>query len=134
MKKITLLVGVPCSGKSHVASQLGHKFEHIAHDSYIGGNYVQALLKASEGDGGKPILAEAPFSVNDIMEPLKAQGRDVTPVFIIEHDMTLLDRYHKREGKVIPARHLKRQDTYKQRAQEHKAFSGTSQEVMEHLK
>lgn len=131
---VYLLVGVPASGKTWVAKQLLDRFELVANDDYIGKDYVGAILKASRREEGKPVLAEAPFSVSQVVDPLKAAGRKVIPVFILETEQKLTARYFEREGGQIPQGHITRQGTYEVRAKAMDAFSGTSAEVLEHLK
>lgn len=140
MTKIYLLVGTPGSGKTWVASQLTDKFEWVAHDAYNGKGfayegmaYVNEIMKASRTQS-KPVLAETPFSVSQIIEPLEKKGFTVEPVFIIESDHTTSTRYLRRENKPIPQGHLTRIQTYRKRAKEMNAFSGTSAQVLEYLK
>lgn len=135
---IYLVVGCPGAGKSWICEQLMHKFEYVHHDGYIGHIdqpqiYVQAILLAAKSTT-KPILAEAPFSISQIKNPLEKNGLTVIPVFIQEHPSVIAARYRKREGKDIIVGHLTRQKTYAERARELRAFSGTSEEVLQHLK
>lgn len=131
---IYLLVGVPCSGKTWVVNQVLEQFEPVRNDDHIGGDYIGAILKASDRETGKPVLAEAPFSVAQVVDPLKARGRRVIPVFILEREGKLIARYFERTGEQIPQGHLTRQETYRIRAETMKAFSGTSAEVLSHLR
>lgn len=136
MTKIYLVVGVPGSGKSWCCEQLVNKFTYVHHDGYIylkqPGAYMKAILGALPS-ATKPLLIEAPFSVSEIMEPLKKEGHDVIPLFIIEPEQVVRDRYFKREKKLIPQGHLTRMQTYRKRAIELKAFQGTSTEVFNYL-
>lgn len=129
---VFIVVGCPGSGKSWVCEQLGHKFDHLKHDDFIGKDYGSALAEASKGN--KPVLAETPFSISQLKEPLEAKGIKVVPVFISEPDGVIEERYLKRNGKPIPTGHLTRQKTYAERAKLYGAFIGTAQEVLEHLK
>lgn len=132
---IYLIIGVPGVGKSWVIEHedLKGKFEYVPHDDFQDGGYLDAIVKvASKAE--KPILIEAPFSISQIMSPLQSRGKKVVPVFILESDAVLSDRYKKRDGKAIITGHLTRQKTYAIRAKEHRAFSGTSEEVLAHLK
>lgn len=131
-KTIYLVVGVPCAGKSWVCEQLDGLYSYVRHDDHIGGDYVAAIHGRAQLTA-KPLLAETPFSMSQIVEPLQARGFDVQPVFIIEDEATLRQRYRAREHKDIPAGHLSRQKTYAKRAVEQKAFYGTSAEVLGHL-
>lgn len=133
-----MVIGCPGSGKSWVTNQVKDDFNFVHHDLFIGmagETYVKEILKAADADkSNKPMLIEAPFSVNQIKEPLEAQGFKVIPVFIQELPLTIRTRYWQRENKEIPKGHITRQDTYAKRAKEWGSFTGTSQEVMEHLK
>lgn len=136
MQIVYLVVGCPGSGKSWVCEQLTELFEYVHHDLYIkmtGSAYVDAILEAAD-HSTRPILAEAPFSISKTMEPLEEAGCTVVPVFIVEDPEVISDRYLAREGKNIPPGHLTRQRTYAERAAEYNAFTGTSDEVLVHLK
>ncbi len=135
---IYLLCGVPGSGKTWVTSRVGTSFQKVLHDNYMRGGppvYVDAIL-TSWKHAEKPVLAEAPFSISQIKEPLEKAGAKVIPIIIREDKRILADRYKndpKRDGKDIPTGHLTRMDTYVSRAEEYKAFVGNSSEVLEHL-
>ena len=137
MQPIYLVVGVPGSGKSWCCEQLTEKFEYINHDGYIylkrPGHYLKVVLEKAK-TAEKPLLIEAPFSVNETKDPLEKAGYNVIPVFIIEPEPVLRARYLKREKKLIPQGHITRMQTYAKRANEWKAFRGTSAEVYEYLK
>jgi hypothetical protein len=136
MQKIYLVVGCPGSGKSWVCEQLAGQFNHVPHDDHMedgGRGYVPALVQAAR-HGSLPVLAETPFSVSQIVEPLQEYGLVVVPVFIVENEDVLRERYREREGKEIPKGHLTRQITYARRADELGAFCGDSEAVLEHLK
>jgi hypothetical protein len=131
-----MVIGCPGSGKSWVCDQLKDKFDYVHHDLFIGmagDTYVREILNRSKS-ATKPLLIEAPFSISQIKDPLEQMGFKITPVFIQEQPQVITDRYRARERKDIPKGHLTRQETYKQRAQEWKAFQGTSSQVLEHLK
>lgn len=136
MKPIYLVIGAPGSGKTWVCKQLTDKFDYLPHDDFMAQNvraYVVAaerLAKFSE----KPVLLETPFSVTQIMDPLTMKGLKIIPVFIIESESTTKKRYEQRENKPIPQGHLSRIKTYIERARLLQAFSGTSSQVLEHLK
>lgn len=133
MQKVYLLVGAPGSGKTWVGEQLKNKFTYVAHDDYMGGGYVDALMKAARVST-RPVLGETPFSLSRIIEPLEKARIDVQPVFILESPHTTKTRYEKREGKRIPQGHLTRIETYRKRAKEYSAPSGTSAEVLDYLR
>jgi hypothetical protein len=126
MKKAYMVIGCPGSGKSWVCDQIKHLFHYVHHDLYIGmagDAYVKAILEASKV-AKVPLLIEAPFSISVIMDPLKAAGFHIEPVFIQESPITIAERYLKREKKPIPQGHLTRQNTYLQRARAWNAFCG----------
>lgn len=136
---IYLLVGVPCAGKSWVCEQLEDDFEYVHHDGFMGmidqpEAYVDAIKKAAETNWGKPVLAEAPFSISKIKDPLESDGYEVEPVFIVESDDVISRRYLQRENKPVPKNHLSRMRTYNQRADQWGAFKGTSDEVLRYLR
>lgn len=127
-----LVVGAPGSGKTTVCTQLADQFEYVPHDAYPK-TYIQEVYNRFK-NATKPLLIETPFSVSGIIDPLTKAGINVVPVFIIETPEVTTKRYEAREGKPIPKGHLTRIETYKQRAKDLKAFSGTSNEVLSYLK
>lgn len=137
MQTVLLLIGVPASGKTWVTKQLGHKYDLCRHDDYMPpapkGAYVAALIERSK-TAQRPIMAEAPFSISEIKNPLEAAGVKVIPIFILEEMKVLFERYLKRNHQPYPAGHITRQATYQNRRVELKAFGGTSTEALEHLK
>lgn len=130
---IYLIVGAPGSGKTWVAKQLGDKFNYVPHDDYTDGDYVKALINAGRVSR-LPVLAETPFSVTQIIDPVRKAGIDIKPVFILESPHTTQSRYEKREGKPIPQGHLTRIETYRKRAKELRAPSGTSKDILDYLR
>lgn len=95
--------------------------------------YIAEVLRHGKSSE-KPVLAEAPFSVSQIVDPLRVHGLEVECVFIQEDLDTIRDRYIRRECKEIPQGHLTRQSTYLDRAIAMQAYYGTSQEVLNYLK
>lgn len=138
MKTIYLVVGCPGSGKSWVCEQLVDRFNYIPHDSFMGkrGDYLVAIeAEARKTRTTKPILIETPFSISEPKEPLEKKGYKVETVFIIESSDTILCRYFSRHHSPMDhSRLLKQQDTFKIRSVEYKSFSGTSRQVLDHLK
>lgn len=133
LQEIFLLIGVPGSGKSWVCERAQEKYEYISHDKHIGKPHIAAIMQAAK-DGMKPILTETPFSISQFMEPLLAKGFKVTPVFVIEKEDTLHQRWDERDTKLKDRLgHLTRQTTYKARAIQYNAFTGTSLDVLNHL-
>jgi len=136
VKRLYLVIGVPGAGKRWVCEQLTKKFTYVAKDSFIGwppGSHVTKCIRHLR-ESDTPVLTEAQFSISDVKEPLEEAGFQVVLVFILEAPHVVSARYFKREGKEIPKGHLTRQNTYAERAREWRAFSGTSAEVLEHLK
>lgn len=133
---VYLVVGVPCAGKSWVCEQLRDLYTYVRHDDFMAyppSTYVEAIMRNAEG-GHKPVLAETPFSMSAIMEPLRAGNYHVVPVFIIESTEVLEQRYAVRERKPFPAGHASRQKTYRKRAVDGGHYFAPSAEVLMHLK
>lgn len=133
MSPIYILVGTPGSGKTWIAGQLEAKFDVVYHDAFIGMDYTNELMRRARLNR-KPVLGETPFSVTRIVEPLEAKGFTVHPVFVIESDTVTKERYRAREGRDIPQGHLTRIGTYRIRAKELGARSGTSLEILNYLR
>lgn len=135
-KTIYLVVGCPGAGKSWVCEQIKHLFEYAHHDLHIGMTgdaYLEAIQKAADASD-KHVLAETPFSISKLKVPLEAAGHNVVPLVISEHPNVISSRYAAREKKDIPAGHLTRQQTYRQRAEANGWFHGSSEQVLNHLK
>lgn len=132
-RKIYLVAGVPASGKSWLCRQLTGQFDHVAHDDYIGKDYVGEITKRGHA-AGKPLLIETPFSVSKIREPLQQSGFDVTTLYVQEKSAELARRYKERAGLNLPTGHLTRQETYAQRAKTEGAFIGSSTDVLNRLR
>lgn len=144
---IYLVVGTPGSGKTWVCQQLGDKFDYLPHDDFGDPKrYIEAIVRLAtynqsaaqfntpDVTPANPVLIETPFSVTQIKEPLEARGYKVIPVFIIETPEVTTKRYEDRDQKPIPKGHLTRIETYKTRAKELGAFSGTAEQVLAHLR
>lgn len=130
---IYLVIGCPGSGKSWVCEQLRDQYEYVPHDSYLNNAlHIEATVRAAK-TATKPLLIETPFSVSQIKDPLE-KGFRVVPVFIQEHHEVIRKRYKERGSGDLPAGHLARQLTYRQRAQLWQSFQGTSQQVLEYLR
>jgi hypothetical protein len=141
-KKIFILVGSPGSGKTWVANQLRDKYTYVAHDSYglkSSKEYLMAI-SAHAHASDKPIVCETPFSLSQIQKPLLERGYEVQPVFILEEPSVTRQRYemryqtHKIGQKQMPQGHLTRIETYKERAKELNAPSGTSAEILDYMR
>lgn len=127
---VVLVVGSPCAGKTTVCEKAAAKFFHVPHDAYDEQVYPSALAASVSGI---PVLGEIPFGLSKIQGALEARGIRVIPVFIYEQEPILRDRYRRRENREIPPGHLKRQETYRERARTLGAFLGTADQVLEHL-
>ncbi len=131
---IYLVVGTPGSGKTWVCKQLEDQYDYLAHDDFRDiKDYISNIARLAQ-IATKPILIETPFSVSQVTEGLGSKGLHATPVFIIESDDVTSKRYEAREGRPIPKGHLSRINTYYDRARSLRAFYGTSEEVLAHLK
>ena len=135
MKKVTIIVGTPGSGKTWVADQIRDTHTVVDHDSN-GGLDAQAYAHAIAArlPQGKPVVAEAPFSLSKLQEALSRQGIASEAVFITEQAQTVKQRYEAREGKPIPSGYEKRIETFKQRAKEQGATAGTAKEVLDYMR
>ena len=134
MKPIILVVGCPASGKSHVCEAVRGKFLYVPHDLYKEREYPIYLLKGMSKE--KPVIGEIPFGLSKIQTELEGRGAKVIPVFLIEEEKTLHERWDKRKLEKASVRtgHLSRQDTYRARAEELGAFLGSAAELIEHLR
>lgn len=132
-REIFILVGSPGVGKTWVSDQLKDKYQVIEHDRFSDKKQYIKELSRSAQSGDRPILANTPFGLSEIMNSLQDQRISVKPVFIIESNHILRNRYMSRERKEIPTGHLTRQQTYLDRAKELRAFVGTSEQVLKHL-
>lgn len=132
-KQVYLLVGCPGVGKTWVSDQLKTQFNVLEHDEFKEEGYYKAIADAAR-HGDKPVLANTPFGVSRLTTNIESLGPSVIPVFIIEEDEVVTQRYESRSGKKILPGHLTRQRTYLRRARDLGAFVGTSSEVLEHLK
>jgi predicted kinase len=143
-KKVTIIVGTPGSGKTWVANQIRDTHTVVDHDSNNGLDaqaYAQAIaarvnarVLAARLPLDKPVVAEAPFSLSKLQEALSRQGIASEAVFITEQAQTVKQRYEAREGKPIPAGYEKRIETFKKRATEQGATTGTAKEVLDYLR
>jgi hypothetical protein len=130
---IYLLVGVPGSGKSWVCERAHDDYHVVSHDDNIGEDYTAQLMRAAES-ADKPILAETPFSMSRIMEPLERRGYHVRPIFVFADELLLKTIWDSRSTPPNARRgHLTRQETYKSRVHDHAAFHGDSTAVLNHL-
>lgn len=126
-----MLCGVPGSGKSWVSQQLP-EYSYVSHDLYKH-DYAEQVAKAA-ASSDKPILADCPFAERELKAKLESKGLTVEPKFIVEHPLVVKQRYEAREGRPVSSSTLTRARTISSRADEWKAYKGTSEQVREHLK
>lgn len=131
MQKVYLLCGVPGSGKSWTAAQLP-EYNYISHDAHKKG-YAEKLAEAANSST-KPVLADCPFAERELRDTLQAKGITVEPKFIVEHPLVVKQRYEAREGHPVSSSTLTRARTISSRADEWKAYKGTSEQIRQHLK
>lgn len=133
MQPIYLVCGVPGSGKSWACEQLKGNFRYLAHDDFSKENYPEIIFQAALSED-KPVLADCPFAERELRDRLIEKGCYVITVFIVESPEICQERYEAREGRPYPKSFLTRATSIGSRAAEWKAFRGTSEEVLEHLK
>lgn len=137
-RDLYFVIGCPGSGKSWVCEQLKESFDYVPHDQFLAENgkfHREALLQELGSDSQKPVLTEFPFSFSEMKSFFESiPGINVIPVFIQEETPVLQERYLAREKKPIPKGHLTRQNTFSERAKLWDSFSGTSEQVLNHLK
>jgi len=161
VEKIYLVCGVAACGKSWACRQAAERFHYIPHDrcwvmpgsrgwdpglaaaadtqdhsAWAPGaksNHLEVLLEAAK-IAEKPVLTECPFAERVLRDALEARGIEVIPIFVVEKPSVCATRYLRREGKPIPQAARTRAATIGDRAKEWGAFSGTSDEVLAHLK
>lgn len=135
MQKVTLLCGVPGSGKTWVMSHLGQLYEQIHNDDYIGSprsTMTRAVWEAARKD--RPVIIDCPFAERELREDLNSMGLQVTPVFIVEDAETVQERYEARENRPISKANLTRAETIVNRAREWGSVMGTSDEILKLLR
>lgn len=133
MQTIYLICGVPGSGKTWVCNQLTDKFTYIANDDFIGSDPIKEAYRASRSSE-KPVLFDCPFGERLVRDNLINKGCQVIPVFVIEDPQTTKKRYESREGKPFPSQHLTRSMSIGARAEQWRAKSGTSEEILQYLR
>ncbi len=132
-KDIFLICGVPGSGKTWVSEQLKDQYEYVPHDKHPIESYGSVLASAAK-TATKPIIAECPFRMSQLIEELKAKNVSVNPYFIVEMAKTVRERYEKRESKPIPKQHISAIGKLRGTADKYKAITGTSDEIHRYLK
>lgn len=152
MQPVYLVCGVSGSGKSWLCRQLKDKFNYVPHDSCwthpqlkpIQGEdqewpqgakstHVETIIREAK-KSEKPVLTECPFGERPVKEAIEAAGVTVIPIFIIEQPGIVRLRYRARTGKSPQQSVMTRALSIRDRADEWKAESGTSQEVLDILR
>ncbi len=132
MQTVYLLCGVSGVGKTWICEQVKDHFEWIPQDDHFD-DQVDVTLRAAKS-GVKPVLTECPFGERITREQLERKGAKVIPVFVVEDPKIVARRYESREGKPLPKNAMTRASTIIERVREWRAFSGTANEVLHHLK
>lgn len=116
---IHLLCGVPGSGKSSIASKLGDAFTVVPHDDTKDRRlYAGKLLEADQG--GKPVLGEAPFGIQALIDQLKAGGANVVTHYLTGPTAEIAKRYVARTGKPWRQQHADNKARYDARDWDHR--------------
>lgn len=113
MTEIHLLCGVPGSGKTWVARQLKH-YAYVPHDDYPVAEYHNALVKAAM-TSKLPVVGEAPFRIQVLVDQLRMKGVKVTTYYITDSEPTIKFQYERRTKKAWPAQHSNNLKRYDQR-------------------
>lgn len=148
---VYLICGVSGAGKSWVCRQLKHAFHYLPHDKCwkhptkkpkegndprweegAESTHIEEILKAVK-IATNPILTECPFGERLVREQLEKEGLTVIPYFVIEPPHVVQRRYFQRESKPLPKAAHTRASTIKDRAEEWKAPSGNSLEILQLL-
>lgn len=136
MSSIYLVCGVPGSGKTWVLNQINVlNVKVIHHDDYLDYSpekYAMLLVEALKTHD--KVVADCPLFISAIIATINDINISIKPIFIIEDAHTIKTRYEQREHRSIPKQHLSRIPTLVKRAQEYKAFMGTSEQVLNKLK
>lgn len=134
MQAIYLVCGVPASGKSWVLNQLSSKYQVLHNDDFINGDYAKGIAHFAR-NAERPVLCDCPFGERALKQELQMSGFKVIPLFIVEDPETVKKRYETRSpGKPCPQNVITRATSIKGRADEWNAFSGSSNDVLDHLK
>lgn len=132
MVRVYLVIGVPGAGKTWVCEQLVDRFSYVARDSDWD-RHLERLLKAAKS-ADRAVVSEVPFGESGLIEALKLAGIDVRCVYVVEPPLVLTERMRRR-GKRLPTHgELKRARGHTEKAFNEHVFSGTSEEVLAHLR
>lgn len=149
---VYLVIGVPGAGKTWLCRQLGELYNYVPHDqcwthpsARPGPDYpdwgppgsksthAEEITQAARSSM-KPVVTEVPFGESRLRDELVNRGIKVVPVFVIEDVDTHKKRYAAREGIPLPKSAASRAASIRARAKEWRAFAGSSEEVLDHLR
>jgi len=153
MQPVILVCGVAGAGKSWICRQLKDDYHYIPHDRCWShptaspsddidqpwgppgskSTHLETLLWAAR-DASKTVLTEVPFGERALKENLEAHGVTVQPVFVVEDGKTITRRFMDREGSMPSQGVMTRLAGLQARAQNWRAFWGTSEEVLAYLR
>jgi hypothetical protein len=126
---IHLLCGVPGSGKCAVSSKLGDAFTVMPHDDTKDRRlYAGKLLAADQG--AKPVLGEAPFGIQALIDQLHAGGANVVTHYLTAPTGQIAKRYVERSGKPWRQQHADNKARYDAREWDHR---GSADETLDRL-
>jgi gluconate kinase len=153
MQPVVLVCGVAGAGKSWICRQLKDDYYYLPHDRCwshptaapgIGDDVPWgppgsksthfADVLAAAKNASKTVLTEVPFGERQLKEDLEAAGVTVQPVFVVEDGKTITQRFMAREGSMPSKGVMTRLAGLQARAQNWRAFWGTSDEVLSYLK
>jgi len=95
--------------------------------------HLETLLWAAR-DAPKTVLTEVPFGERTLKENLEAHGVTVQPVFVVEDEKVIRQRFMAREGSLPSKGVMTRLAGLQSRAQSWRSFWGTSEEVLAYLR
>lgn len=130
---VTLVIGVPGSGKSWVCEQLLDRYHYVANDMHKT-NPAAAIIAAATEECYNPVLSDVPFGERKLKDKLEKRGLVVRCVFIREDAATIRERYEQRSGEAANSVILNRISGLSKRAVDWGCFQGTSKEVLEFLR
>jgi gluconate kinase len=153
MQPVVLVCGVAGAGKSWICRQLKDEYEYIPHDRCWShptaspsddidqpwgppgskSTHLADVLTAAR-QATKTVLTEVPFGERQLKEDLEAAGVTVQPVFVVEDSATIRTRFVQREGSLPSKGVMTRLAGLQARAQNWRAFWGTSDEVLAYLR
>jgi len=153
MQPVVLVCGVAGAGKSWICRQLKDDYYYLPHDRCwshptaapgIGDDVPWgppgsksthfADVLAAAKNASKTVLTEVPFGERQLKEDLEAAGVTVQPVFVVEDEKVIRTRFMQREGSLPSKGVMTRLAGLQARAQNWRAFWGTSDEVLAYLR